>query len=509
MALNSISTISAHAISNGEESKVKVEEAETRSAISSVDEGNKVQEVIYDSITSIEILDLSCDEKIEKFEETKQFTTKDALKLTFMFIGIIGICVLFIIPWTMIPRTDSIVYQSHGLEICLPLVTLWILTAAANMLDLIIWTKEKSLATFRVFFIMFLMYYIPCILILVSSYIVWTVNLGLNVPIPYIALTGTLPIWIIFQVLLWFFLPAEVLRKQDFKRKLRIYVGYFVWFLVTLILVEVLSYLFFSLPANMQLLVPFLIAACREIDFRIRSKIVEKMMGEIDEPASALVDVTVNGVYAFFITIRLADAEIATVFTVVAIDFILHLRLTYQIINEHRKVAVENDGGNSRKMLYLVQLVLSELLEGFIPIIHGICIAMQYHGPNANLFSNIGSNYWGKKIEDLSLVYKSMMILFTFDIISVITTSLLLWMAIGVNMLQEFYRVIRKYWVFMIVKFAASQIAFLAMSDINCGMDTSGNFRWIDDIGWRGLINESNSLTNDEKIHLLYNSMLE
>ena len=491
MALNSISVISVHAISNGIERKEKVEE------------------VFDDSISSIDTLDLSCEEQVQKSDETKQFTTKDALKFPFMFIGIVGICVLFIIPRTMIPRTDSIVYESHGLEVCLPLVTYWILQAAADMQNLIIWTKETCLARFRIFYIMFLMYYITFILICVSCYIVWTVYLGLNFPIPYGPIVTSLPTWIAFQVCLWFFLPSELLRKKDFKRKLRIYVGYFLWFVVTLSLVEVLSYLFFNLPANMQFLVPFMIAACREVDSRIRSKIVEKMMGELGEPAYALLDVTVNGQYAFFITIRLADAESATVFTVVAIDLILHLRLTYQIINENRKVAVENDGENTRKMLRIVQLVLSELLEGFIPIIHGMCIAMQYHGPNANLFSNIGSNYWGTKIEDLSLVYKSMMILFTFDTISVITTSLLLWIAIRVNMLREFDRVLRKYWVFMFVKFAGSQISYLAMSDINCGVDTSGNFRWIDDIGWRGLINDSNSLTNDEKLSLLYNSMLE
>ena len=96
-----------------------------------------------------------------------------------------------------------------------------------------------------------------------------------------------------------------------------------------------------------------------------------------------------------------------------------------------------------------------------------------------------------------------MMILFTFDTISVIITSLLLWMAVRVNMLQEFDRVLRKYWALMFVKFACSQISFLAMSDINCGVDTSGNFQWIDDIGWRGLINDSDSLNNDEKLFLL------
>ena len=92
------------------------------------------------------------------------------------------------------------------------------------------------------------------------------------------------------------------------------YTVYYIWVIVIAIQVEVLSYLFFNPPANLQFLVPFMIAACREFDLRIRSTLVDKMMGEQDEPAVALIDITVNSTYAFFITIRLADADMETVF---------------------------------------------------------------------------------------------------------------------------------------------------------------------------------------------------
>ena len=193
-----------------------------------------------------------------------------------------------------------------------------------------------------------------------------------------------------------------------------------------------------------------------------------------------------------------------TVFVILAIDFIIHLRTTYQIINEYRTVADKVVGKQrTKKEFYLVQLILSELLEGFIPMIHGIVLIMAYHGPNKNLFSGIGSIYWGKEIEDLGLEIQSMLILFTFDVFSVVVTSLWIWKATNVNMLREFYRILGNYWIFMVVRFALSDVAFMSASDINFGSDTSGKFLWINENGWRSIINDSSVLTEDEKSLLL------
>ena len=103
-----------------------------------------------------------------------------------------------------------------------------------------------------------------------------------------------------------------------------------------------------------------MIAACREFDLQIRSKLVDKMMGDEDEAAVALIDTTVNSTFAFFIAIRLASAKMETVFVILAIDFIIHLRTTYQIINEHRTVADKVVGKQrNKKEFYLLQLIVS------------------------------------------------------------------------------------------------------------------------------------------------------
>ena len=65
-----------------------------------------------DNISVISVQEISCDD--ERDGSTRRdikSATKDLLKALFISIfGIIGSCVLVAIPWTTIPRTDSIIY---------------------------------------------------------------------------------------------------------------------------------------------------------------------------------------------------------------------------------------------------------------------------------------------------------------------------------------------------------------------------------------------------------------
>ena len=506
MASDAISTISVHDIFCYDDNQIIREQVNLPTITF---HGGKGNETLENSIFIIDSQDVSCEKHIDQHNQRERFLTKDAFKFVWLSVGIVGLCILLIIPWTTIPRTDCIVYQSHWAEIILPSAITYALTAAADLQNLITWTKENSLATFRVFLSMFLMYYIPAILIHIICYLTWTVHLGFNSPIPNQGIIATILTWIIFPVCLWFFLPAHVLSEREFRRKLRIYTVYYFWVIVIVIQLKMLSYLYSNPPANLQILLPFILAACRELDLQIRSKLVNKMMGDEDEAAVALIDTTVNSTFAFFIAIRLANAKMETVFVILAIDFIIHLRTSYKIINEHRTVADKVVGKQrTKKEFYLVQLILSELMEGFIPIIHGIVLFMAYHGPNRNLFAGIGSTYWGEEIEDLGLEIQSMITLFIFDVLSVVVTSLLIWNATKINMLREFHRLLGNYWIFMVVRFALNDVAFMSASDINFGTDTSGKFLWIDENGWGSIINDSSVLTDGEKSLLLNNCIL-
>ena len=114
-----------------------------------------------------------------------------------------------------------------------------------------------------------------------------------------------------------------------------------------------------------------------------------------------------------------------------------------------------------------LQSFCSEIMEGFIPILYATCMVMAYYGPNASMLTNIGSTYWGEKIEDVGPVLISMVILFMFDIISVVVTSVLLWKVANLNMLQEFRKCLDKYWLFLIVKLGLHLTAYFGGTEIS------------------------------------------
>ena len=92
--------------------------------------------------------------------------------------------------------------------------------------------------------------------------------------------------------------------------------------------------------------------------------------------------------------------------------------MTNKIIQEHKKVS--DKAINCRNRMMITNLVLVELLEGTVPIIYGICIAMAYFGPNSHILANIGNTYLGKGIENIAPVFGTMVILFSVDAMSVV-----------------------------------------------------------------------------------------
>ena len=272
---------------------------------------------------------------------------------------------------------------------------------------------------------------------------------------------------------------------------------------------EVLSYLFANVPVGYQFFVAFLVAGCRELDHLIRSKIVTKMMGVQDDAAIALLTITISSNYSLFIAIRLVGEEFATVCCTVAIDFIMHLKMTYQIIKESREINDANIPGTNNDMnTNITTLILAELMEGFSPIIYGVGMAMAYYGPNAHLFSSVRNCYWSEVIKDIGPLYITMSILLGVDTLSVLITGLIIWKVIKVNMFKRFSRVLSKYGHFMAILLALNMVNYFVGTDINFGMDETQSFQWISNEGWRNLVNNSNSLTNQQKEDILSKSNL-
>ena len=217
--------------------------------------------------TDIGTQELHSEEEKMEYEPDNLTTLKDAGKGLIYSGAIIASCVLFVVPWTTIPRTDTIIYQSHWWETFLPSATTYILSAAVEVLNLTVWTQERSLATFHVFLMIYLLWFTPFFISLLMNYFVWSVYLGFNQPLPNLGLWGILSaFFILYPIGIWFVLPSQIASEDEFRRKLRWYLVQHVFRILTIILNEVMSILFINLPTHLQFLISFMMVVCREFD---------------------------------------------------------------------------------------------------------------------------------------------------------------------------------------------------------------------------------------------------
>ena len=463
-----------------------------------------------DQVSVIEIRNMNREEGSSDNNEVRETNAgqKEMINfLVFSIFGIIGICCLFIIPWIIIPRTNSIFYQSAWLEVTIPMTTNFVLLTANEVLNLAVFTQERSLMSVKVFSRIFLMYLISGNGLYILAFVIWTQYLGFYHPVPHVAVITSFSQWVIFGIGLWYLLPSEYMKRHDFRRKLQLYTIYYIWTIIVGLELEGVIFVFVNLSTQYQFLASFVLVAVRELDRHIRAILVKKMIGEKNESASALLAITIGGTYAFFTAIRLVGAELDTVCSFLVLDALHHLSLTYEIIKEHKKVDNEIFAyDNKKNPIIAAKLAFAELIEGITPIVYGICIAIAYYGPNSRILGNIGCSYWSyQEIEDISILFGTMLLLFSFDTLSVLINFLCLQRTVNMNMVQNFYQVLQKYWFYMAIKLGYYMSTLFVSLDINFGSDGTGEFNWITHQGWLELVNNSTDLTNDEKAKLLNN----
>ena len=318
-----------------------------------------------DEISVISIHEINCGKKAEEKTNDKNRKARHIVRSSgFLLFGIIGLCVLFAIPWTAIPRTNSIIYQSYWMEALLPCFSVHVLLALSVCLELTTWTKEKDLMSISSNMKLFFMSLAAHTFLYIICYAIWSAYLQMNHPMPFLGLIA-IPMMIIFSIGLWFILPSHILAKEDFRQSLLVYMLYLAWIQALNIQKEILSYLFDNPPFGFQFLVPFMVAGARELDNRVKSKLVNKMNGSQDESAIVLVAVQVGCDFSFFIAIRLVDAALLTICSTVAIDFVLLLKMTHEILKELGEIYIDgHEHDTTRLRTKIAKLIVAEWIEG-------------------------------------------------------------------------------------------------------------------------------------------------
>ena len=173
-----------------------------------------------DTISVISVRDVSGNNGIPENlrAENDETTLKRIGKILVFSFSTVVLSVSSVVPWTTFKRTNSIFYQSYWPEVLMPAATYWILAAVGDLLNLTIWTKERSLISLKMFLRLFFMYMIPYTIFYILGYSIWSVYLGLNHPLPWLGM-ALLPSWMAFAIGLWFFLPSKLMANEDFQKK--------------------------------------------------------------------------------------------------------------------------------------------------------------------------------------------------------------------------------------------------------------------------------------------------
>ena len=422
----------------------------------------------------------------------------------FHVFSILAVSVVFLSPWTLIQRTNSIIYQTYWFELNFCVAILLLLVAGNEVLKMSTYFNEKSLKSVNVLLKMYLLYLTIWLVPYMIAYLIWCLLLSYNWPIPYLGYNFFITLTA-FPFSFWLILPWSLRSKEEFRKNVKLYLQYSFVGLMMGGLREVVSVLFKTLPSYLQFIVAFILPILKNLDTFLQSRLLSKMSGGHDEESIVLLGFAVNAAYSFFVAVRLPGAEVLTVFFFIAVDVVIQLKMTYQIVRLENQVSTgEKKKGNNEKQKMVMKLVIAELTEGVTPVVYAIGFAMAYYGPNASILGNVKNNYWGyKQVDDATYLFLIMVLLSALDSLSLLINIGILLKLTNVNLYRQFLYVIKKYWHLIGVTFAWNMCVYFANNDINVGMDSTGEWNWINKGGRFRLIYNSSDLSIEEKSKLL------
>ena len=446
-------------------------------------------------------------ENIKRKEEIHDGKEASAWNICHVF-SVLIICDIFAVPVTLIPRTNSIFYQSSWFEFNFVMMGILLLSAANDILNVATYFKEKSLLCFRMLLKTYSLYIVIWTVPYLIAYMIWCQYLEYNWPIPflgykYIIMAAVRPatIWILF--------PRSLRAKKGSHKNFQLYYLYIINGIAFAVLREGLSFLFKSLPGNMQWIVAFLVPLLKHFQTISQSRLINRMTGAQDEASRVLLGLAINLSYSFFIAVRLKNAEMITVCCIIAVDFLLQLKMTYKITQLHNVVNGEmTDNRNTEKRRMVTKLALAELTECMTPILYAMMFSFAYYGYNATILGNVKNEYWGYRlVDDVPYLFQMMILLFAVDALSAWVNSFIISTVTKTSLFRQCCRIMKRYWHFFAVRFALKSTLMFATKDINLGMDVTGEWNWITNDGRLSMINGSIDLSNEEKYLLLNQSM--
>lgn len=389
-------------------------------------------------------------------------------------LSILCCCGLAMSVLTLIPRHNSILDQSYWFEINIVMAMKYFIATAVVVLDIIVLFEKNSWVPTRFFLKNFLATFSTWIIFYCATYMIWTMVLEYNHPMPFFHVILSHPTKMVSGAFLLLMLLREFSHDDESKKKLKHFVLFqFGWIMNVIIKLLLIFYFKASARSDAQCAIALLIPISQMLLSFVLSKLMNRMVGNDNDRANFTLDTQINLSYNLFTANTLVGGRSATGTCVQLVEMLLDLIMIYQIVKLHNQVSeCENETSKKKKRDAILSFVLTDLCDGLVSLAYSLSFAMANFGPNAGLLGYVKNDFWHWTLIVMSAHILIDMVVFLFG-------SWLIWKLCKVNLFKESCSVIKKYWYIFAVNIVSEVWGQFYIDDVNFANDFTFRFGWI------------------------------
>ena len=341
----------------------------------------------------------------------------------------------------------------------------WILYCARTVFDASMVLDFSQIKTFKTVFQLFLTASISASIFHCFLYLLWSWILHYNWPMPFHSLISGYATLFVIMVRLWFTFPKHTRRNATFRKQLLAFFAYNLWVAVAIYLQlsVIMTKVFTQLPENLQWIMAIFIPLIKNFGDSVSKYVIGKASGPDIVASRTVINIFSSATFSFWLVIMLGTT--ATDFTsvcILGVNSLINTGLCIKTIHFFRLTCDELKASKEDQKMKicketLTELIINEVIEIFVPLAFVITYTISYYGPNAAILGNIGNDYWHfKKVESISPLIKSALIICLIDFLSTIFSAFLLWKTCQIKLLREIFAVFKKYGFILAIHAAAN-----------------------------------------------------
>ena len=355
----------------------------------------------------------------------------------------VACCVLFCVPFMVIPQHDVVTSPEYWYELMIPvsfgLMMFW---SFLSTLRLQVFFKDIGMkVSVKMWFLIFLSFTIPYNITYCLCKMVWTDLLGYNHPLPFIGIIPCISKFPSVLSTIWFQFSSDLRKKAALRKRIWIFLMYTMMFFISCIERNILTVGMLAIPTEYQPIMAVIIRMSGEFDAWILMKLGKKATYANNRDAEMLTIIEYNCNYSAFLAIALGQlATPMTVAGILLIEFIFKTYHVTQIVKFSRKIKAdtsERDKLDIKRENTLQGLIVVELVGIVVPIAYILAVLMAYYGPNGVIIGNISNSYWSyTAIEDIGKLLRGIGLMIGVQCVTIVLGSILLWKVSSVNCMK-------------------------------------------------------------------------